>query len=309
MEFYGTSLVPGLAAGYLVLLPWIDRPGRPRVATVFAPVILIFAGAGVLSAMARSHDLHDSHYVKSRARADAQADAAIQLAMNGVSPAGALTMIRTDPEIHGRELFDKHCASCHVLGDLGDPEKSTATKLDGWGTPEWIEAMIHDPDAPIFFGKGPYKDQMPSVDQRPANKPAGEPWTAMLKSDAEKKAVALFLASLGDEPGDPPRALDAKTKAAGEKIVSERCTSCHLYKGSGDDEGSNLAPELAGYGSLAWTRAQVANPSSVATYREKALDPDMKKHMPRFDNDLSAADVDIVARWTRVHARGTAFTH
>jgi ubiquinol-cytochrome c reductase cytochrome b subunit len=309
MEFWGTSLVPGLAAGYLVLLPWIDKPGRPRVATVVVPVIVIFAGAGVLSAMARSHDMHDSHYVKARAKADAMADAAVKLAMDGVPPAGALAMMRTDPEIHGRELFDKHCASCHVLGDLGDPEKATATKLDGWGTPEWIEAMIHDPDGPLFFGKGPYKDQMPSVDQRPANKPAGEAWTPMIKSDAEKKAVALFLASLGDEPGDPPRALDAKTKAAGEKIVSERCTSCHLYKGQGDDEGSNLAPELAGYGSFAWTRAQVANPSSVATYREKALDEDMKKHMPRFDNDLSPADVDIVARWTRVHARTTSFAH
>ena len=33
----------------------------------------------------------------------------------------------------------------------------------------------------------------------------------------------------------------------------------------------------------------------------------MKKHMPRFDNDLSPADVDVVARWTRSHARATAF--
>jgi ubiquinol-cytochrome c reductase cytochrome b subunit len=308
MEFWGTSLVPGAAAGYLVALPWLDKPGRSRVVSVFAPVLVIFAGAGVLSAMAHAHDAHDTHYVKARAKADQDADAAIKLAMNGVPPAGALAMVRTDPEIHGRALFDAHCASCHVLGDLGDPEKATATRLDGWGTPEWIEAMIHDPDGPLFFGKGPYKEQMPSVDQRPANKPAGEAWTAMLKTDAEKTAVGLFLASLGDEPGDPARpALDAKTRAAGEKIVSERCTSCHLYKGQGDDEGSGIAPELAGYGSVAWTKAQVANPSSVATYREKALDADMKKHMPRFDADLSAADVDIVARWTREHARATPF--
>ncbi|HEX3770668.1 MAG TPA: cytochrome b N-terminal domain-containing protein [Polyangiaceae bacterium] len=310
MEFWGTSLVPGAAVGYLVVLPWIDKPGRSRVATVFAPVIFIFAGAGVLSAMARSHDMHDSHYVKARAKSDREADAAIKLAMNGVPPAGALAMVRADPEIHGRALFDAHCASCHVLGDLGDPEKATATRLDGWGTPEWIEAMIHDPDGPLFFGKGPYKEQMPSVDQRPANKPAGEAWTAMVKTDAEKTSIALFLASLGDEPGDPARpALDAKTRAAAEKIVSERCTSCHLYKGQGDDEGSGIAPELAGYGSIAWTKAQVANPANVATYREKALDADMKKHMPRFDTDLSAADVEIVARWTREHARATPFAH
>ena len=232
---------------------------------------------------------------------------AILAAFPGARATGALAMVRTDPELHGRDLFDKHCASCHVLGDLGDAEKATATNLDGWGTPEWIEAMIHDPDAARFFGRGPYKEQMPSVAARPANTPAAEPWTAMIKTDAEKHAGALFLAALGDEPGDPPRALDAKTRAAGEKIVSERCTSCHLYKGQGDDEGSNVAPELAGYGSIAWTRAQVANPATVATYREKALDEEMKKHMPRFDGDLSAADIDVVARWTREHARATAF--
>ncbi len=101
--------------------------------------------------------------------------------------------------------------------------------------------------------------------------------------------------------------LDPAVHALGEKIVSERCTTCHLYKGDGDDQGSGLAPELAGYGSIAWTRAQVANPATPQTYRDKALDPAMKKHMPRFDGDLSPADIDVVARWTRSHARAAAF--
>jgi ubiquinol-cytochrome c reductase cytochrome b subunit len=307
MEFWGTSLVPAAAAGYLVLLPWIDRPGRPRWLAVCVPVVAIFVGAVVLSLVARTRDAHDTHYQKARAYADVRAAAAIELAKNGVPPAGALALVQTDPELRGRDLFDKHCASCHVLGDLGDPEKATATKLDGWGTPAWIEAMNHDPDAPEFFGRGPYKGQMPSVDTRPKDKPADEPWSAMVKTPAEKTAVALFLASLGDEPGDPPRAIDPAVHALGEKIVSERCTTCHLYKGDGDDQGSGVAPELAAYGSIAWTHAQVANPATATTYRDKALDPEMKKHMPRFDGDLSPADVDVVARWTRSHARATAF--
>jgi ubiquinol-cytochrome c reductase cytochrome b subunit len=306
MEFWGTSLVPAAAAGFLAMLPWIDRPGRPRAVAVVVPVLAIFGGAVVLSLVARAHDAHDAHYQKARAYADVRAAAAIELAKNGVPPAGALAMVDTDPELRGRDLFDKHCASCHVLGDMGDPEKATATKLDGWGTPAWIEAMIHDPDAPEFFGRGPYKDQMPSVDTRPKDKPAGEPWTPMVKTAAEKTAVALFLASLGDEPGDAPRAIDPAVRALGEKIVSERCTTCHLYKGDGDDQGSGAAPELAAYGSIAWTHAQVANPATAATYRDKALDPELKKHMPRFDGDLSAADVDVVARWTRSHARAAA---
>jgi ubiquinol-cytochrome c reductase cytochrome b subunit len=305
MEFYGTSLVPGAAAGFLALLPWLDRspdPRRGRV-LVLAPAVGIFAGAISLALHAMQHDAGDPAYRKAHAKAEAQAVAASELAMAGVPPGGALEMVRRDPEMRGKDLFDRHCASCHVLGDLGDPEKATATKLDGWGTPAWIEAMIHEPDAPRFFGKGPFNGQMPSVDTRPAGA-AGEGWHAMVKTDAEKHAVALFLASQGDEPGDPPRAMDDAVRALGEKILSERCTTCHLYKTNGDDEGSGAAPELGGYGSVAWTRAQVANPATAATYRDKALDEALKKHMPRFDGDLSASDVDLVARWTRSHARG-----
>jgi ubiquinol-cytochrome c reductase cytochrome b subunit len=302
MEFWGTSLVPGAAAGYLVLLPWIGRPPRSRTLAL-APVVAIFGGAIALGVVAWRHGAHDAPYLKARAKADALAAAASRLAMNGVPPEGALAMVHNDPFLRGQDLFERHCSSCHVLGDLGDPKKATATKLDGWGTPGWIKAMIHDPDAPQFFGPGPFKGQMPSVDQRPKDVPAGQPWTPMIKNEAEKDAVALFLASQGDEAGDPARSMDERTRALGEKIVSERCSTCHLYKGDGDEEGSGKAPELAHFGSVAWTRAQVANPSSVETYREKALSEELKKHMPRFDKELSPADVDVVARWTRARAR------
>jgi ubiquinol-cytochrome c reductase cytochrome b subunit len=303
MEFWGTSLGPAVAAALLVLLPWIADAHRSKVA--LALVVAIFGGAITMALVARRHDAHDGVYLKARAKSDAYAFAVTKLAMNGVPPEGPLSMVHHDPELHGQELFDKHCSSCHVLGTLGDPKKATATKLDGWSTPSWIKTMIHDPDAPEFFGRGPYKGQMPSVDQRPKDVPDNQPWTPIIKSEAEKDAVALFLASQGDEPGDPPRQVDEKARALGEKIVSERCTSCHLYKGEGDDEGSGDAPELAHFGSIAWTRAQVADPSSPVTYREKALAEKLKKHMPRFDKELSATDVDVVSRWTREHARAS----
>jgi ubiquinol-cytochrome c reductase cytochrome b subunit len=301
MEFWGTTLVPGLAAGYLVALPFLDSgTTRPRV---LAPVVAIFGGAVLLALVAIRHDAADKGYQKARAKADLLADATGKLAALGVPPGGALEMVRHDPELRGRDLFNRHCASCHVLDDLGDPEKATATRLDGWGTVPWLEAMMHDPDAPQFFGHGPYKGQMPSVDVRPKDKAPGEKWTPMAKSDADRHAIAVFLASQGEASvaAVPP---DAE-RARGEKIVSDHCTACHLYKGEGDDEGSKIAPELSGYGSIAWTRAQIANPSSPSTYREKALDASMKKHMPRFDGDMSAADIDILARWTQRHGRET----
>jgi ubiquinol-cytochrome c reductase cytochrome b subunit len=302
-EFWGTSILPGAAVFVLAVLPFLDRPPRSRAMAV-VPALAVFAGAAVLSGMAWRKDSRDEEYAKQRAKADHSAAAAVKLAMQGVPPSGALDMVRHDPELRGRELFDQQCASCHVLGDAGDPKKATATKLDGWGTATWIASMIHDPDAPEFFGRGPYKGEMASVDVRPKDLRPGEKWTPMIRSDAEKQAVAAFLAAQGDEPGDPARPVDGAARALAEKIVSERCTTCHLYKGEGDDEGTGLAPELSRYGSAAWTRAQVANPATATTYREKALDESMKKHMPRFDKDLSAADVDVVARWTRAHARG-----
>jgi ubiquinol-cytochrome c reductase cytochrome b subunit len=302
-ELPGTTLPVALAAAYLALLPWIDRPPRSRSAAL-VPVAVIFAGAVALGGAAWRKDAHDATYRKQRAKADALATAAAHLAMDGVPPEGALAMIQRDPELRGAALFERHCASCHVLGDLGDPQKATAAKLDGWGTVSWIRAMIHDPDAPQFFGRGPYALQMPSVDVRPKDKQGGEPWTPMLKTDAEKQAVAAVLAAEGDEPGDPPRDVDSAARAVGEKIMKERCSACHLWKGDGDDEGSGLAPDLTHYGSFAWTQAQVANPSSTTTYREKALGEDLKKHMPRFDKDLSPSDVELVARWTRAHGRG-----
>jgi len=305
MEFWGTTALPGVAAGYFALLPWIER--RLSRAVAIAGALAVFGGAAALGVLAFRHDAGDPQYVKAHAKWEKQAAAAIELAKGGVPPDGALAMERRDPELRGRDVFDKHCASCHVLGDLGDGKKASASRLDGWGTTAWIEAMMHDPDAPEFFGRGPYLEQMPSVDVRPKKKPPGEAWKPMIRSDAERKAVALFLAKEGDEPSDAPRPpVDPKALAEGEKIVSDRCTTCHLYKGDGDDEGSGLAPELSRYGSLEWTRAQVANPATATVYRDKALDPAMKKHMPRFDKDLTAGDIDLVARYVRSHGRSSS---
>ena len=304
MEFWGTTLVPGAAAGYLVLLPWLDRgrPGGSRVLVV-APVLAIFGGAVALGAAAMRKDGKDAQFLKSRRKADVQAAAAAEIAKAGVPPEGALSMMRHDPELRGADLFDKHCASCHVLAGYGDPKKASATNLDGWTTPKWIESMVHDPDGPDFFGRGPFKGQMPSVDVRPKDVPAGESWTAMIRSDAARKAVALFLSSQGDEPGDTPTAIDAPTRAPRREDRHRPLHDVPPVQGRRRRRRVGRGPELSGYGSLAWTRAQVADPSSTATYRKKALDPELKKHMPRFDKELSAEDIDTVARWTRKHAR------
>src|SRR5262245_15058992 len=173
-------------------------------------------------------------------------------------------MMARSPELRGPELFDKNCAACHMLGALGSNHDRTAPKLDGWATEKWILDMMHDPDGDERFGRAPYKGEMPSMDVRPPD--ADSSWKPMSREDME--AAAAFVASQGDPPAFLPPAGslrgDAKRVARGKDVVKSRCTACHLFEGSGDDGGQGLAPELSGYGSFAWVRAQIANPASKA---------------------------------------------
>jgi ubiquinol-cytochrome c reductase cytochrome b subunit len=308
LEMAGPLGVPPLVLALLLGLPLLDRREQgpndgkdkgPRFRLrALVPVLLVGAGIAILTVLPLRRDARDAALGKELARWDARGAKASTLAMGGVPPEGPLAMLDRDPEYRGEKLFATQCATCHVLGEMGDAKKPTAPTLDGWGTEEWNLALLHDPDAAERFGNTPYKGEMPSMDVPKPDKPDAKPMTR-----DEMKAVAQFLSAQGDEPGDPPVARDAKLLAQGEQIVADRCTTCHLWKGEGDDGGEGIAPELQHYGSIAWTRAQIANPATPATYRENALDPARKGHMPRFDGDLSPADVDLLARWTRARGR------
>lgn len=291
LEIVGTVVLPALIGLYLFALPLLDRAPttalRSRLKAV-VPLAFIGIGAVLLTLTAMRDDARDAGFQKERVKADERAAAASRIAMAGVPPEGPLAMLKRAPELRGPELFDKYCAGCHTLGSHGSEKDRTAPKLDGWSTEAWILGMLHDPDSDDRFGRTPYRGEMPSVDTKPKDAPAS--WKPM--PEEEKKAIARFLATGNDD--------------AGKKIVSSRCTACHTYKGEGDEGGTALAPELDGYASLAWVKSQIANPSSKATYRENALDPARKGHMPRFDAEMPPEDVDLLARWVLSRARGTA---
>jgi ubiquinol-cytochrome c reductase cytochrome b subunit len=304
LEVVGTILVPTLVVGYLAALPLLDRGddrvGLRRRARALAPLGAIAIGVVALTLVSWRDDARDPVFQKARAKADARARTAVRIAREGVPPEGPLAMLARAPEVRGPELFARHCASCHMLGEHGNDKDRNAPKLDGWSTEPWILAMIHDPDGDERFGRTSYKGEMPSVDVAPKDKSDFKPMP-----EEDQRAVAAFLASQGDEPGDEPaRARDHAVLERGRSIVTSRCTLCHLFKGEGDDSGEELAPELSGYGSTAWIRAQIANPATKATYREHALDRDRRHHMPRFDGELRPEDLDLLARWVRSRARG-----
>jgi len=286
MEFWGTLGVPLAIGVVFVALPWIDKKMHGASIVGILAVVIAAGAMGALTYVSMERDAHDAKFQKAHAEARKRAAVAVALAKKGVPPAGPLVMLRDDPELHARALFTDKCASCHVLGDLGNKKKADAPVLDGWSTEPWIMSMLHDPDGDDRFGRTPYKGGMPSMDVAPKDDKGD--FKPMSKEDMT--SVAKFLAT-GEGEG-------------GEKIIKDRCTTCHLYKGEGDDNGEETAPELAGYGTLPWVRAQIADPSTPATYRKNALG---KHHMPKLDGELSPADIDLLARFTLAKARGQAF--
>jgi ubiquinol-cytochrome c reductase cytochrome b subunit len=286
MEFWGTLGVPFVIGFVFAILPWLDKKAHgASILGIFA-VILAAGAITTLTWMSTDRDAHDAKFLKARTDANKRASVAITLAKKGVPPAGPLVMLRDDPELRARALFTDKCSNCHLLGDLGDKKKADAPALDGWSTEPWIMSLLHDPDTGDRFGRTPYKGEMPSMDVPPKDDKGD--FQPMSKDDMT--SVAKFLAT-GDGEG-------------GEKIIKDRCTTCHLYKGEGDDNGEETAPELAGYGTLAWVRAQISDPSTSATYRKNALG---KHHMPKFDGESPPADIDLLARFTLAKARGQAF--
>jgi ubiquinol-cytochrome c reductase cytochrome b subunit len=299
MEVVGSILIPGIAGAYLALLPFWDKAPstalRPRL-KYLSPLVGMGIGLVLLTFLSMRADKRDAPFQKARAQASQRADRAIELAKKGIPPEGPLAMLRRDPETRGPALFQEHCASCHRLGDMGPaPEKTTAPDLDGWGSAEWAASMLESPDALHRFGHTSYKGEMLSLVKPPPDPKEAKKFKPMPEGD--RKLIVAFLAGEGAEVKDPQH------DAAGAKLVGQRCTSCHLFRGQTDDEDSK-GPELAGWGSTAWTRAQIGNPGTNATYRKYAFDPDNKGHMPRFDDKLEADELNMLAAWVRKKARG-----
>jgi ubiquinol-cytochrome c reductase cytochrome b subunit len=298
LEVVATLVVPGVAGAYLALLPFWDRtPSRalgPRMAYL-APLAGIGVGVVALTLLSMRSDAHDAPFQKARVLATQRADHAIELAKKGIPPDGPLAMMRRDPETRGAALFQEHCASCHRLGDMGpDVAKATAPDLTGWGTADWVLSVMDNPDDPHKFGNTPYKGEMISL-VRPPPDPKMAPIFRPMPEDT-RRAIATFLANEAAEVKD-------HHDGAGAKLVADRCTGCHLFRGQ-TDESDSIGPELSGWGSTAWVRAQIANPGTNATYRPEALSPERKHHMPRFDDKLEPDEINVLAMWVRGKARG-----
>ena len=296
LEIVAVVGLPALFGAYVAALPFLDkRPERGLLARlpVLAPLLLVLLGAVGLGAKSILADARDPEYHSARKLADERAARAIALYKEGVPPEGPLAMMRNDPESRGADLFQSQCASCHRLGDLKSPDgKQTAPDLTGFGTRKWALAVLEDPDADHLFGKTAFKGQMPSMTRPPADPEAAKLFTPMSPADLDAVADFLTAQARGERAEGTP----------GEKLVRQRCTSCHRLDGKTDDDDS-AAPELRGWASLPWIDAQIADPGSGKAYPKAAMAAELEGHMPAFEEKISEKDRRILAAWVHRHGQ------
>jgi len=272
LELIATLVLPGAMAGFLFLLPLLDRgPDKSlgRRAGWLAPIgVVVLSGAG-LTTLALRDDAQDPHFIKSAQKAEQRAQRALTLAASGIPPEGPLAMLERDPQSRGSQLYAQYCASCHVLGGEGEYESPVHT---GFASRTWIAGMLHDPQDVRYFGRTSI-DEMQSQDEK--------------LNEAERRAVIEFLFAQGAEPGDPP--YDVALVKQGEPVFMKKCTKCHLFNGEGQDTFDG--PDLTGYASQAWLSKQIREPEAI--YGEGL------NEMTAFADDFTDNDLRMLTAYLR----------
>lgn len=184
-EFMGAIVAPGIAMGFLFLMPIL---GKWKLGHGFNVVMLLamMLGAGVLTARAlhtdyyaaihaapetqpgedasdaekqrwqRFQDSLDFLAAKEAAASDAHRIREVIKHRGGIPYAGAIELMATDSELQGPRLFYQNCAGCHAYTDaegngiagpvLADGDLLGAPNLYGFASRTWLTGVL-DPQA------------------------------------------------------------------------------------------------------------------------------------------------------------------
>ena len=297
-EVIGAIVVPGVVVALVALMP---LAGRWRLGHRFnlGFTAALIGGIGLLTWQAYTQDRADPDFVAAQRAADAAAERIVELAAapDGIPPAGALSLLRSDPLTRGPGLFADRCASCHSYDGhdgLGNElaEPPTAPDLGGFASREWLTGLL-DPAqvaTPRYFGGTEFANgrMVRMVQSRVAGFAA-----------EERAALARLVKALSAEAALPGQAaVEAAERAEIEEaralLSSESmgCTECHDYRGVFEQR---LGPELTGYGSRAWLEAFIRDPSHTRFYGER------NDRMPAFGPDgiMTDDEIGLVVDWLR----------
>lgn len=287
LELVATMLIPGLAGGYLLLVPFLDRKPDRRVASrrLWVGILVLgLLGAAALTALSVLGDRADERYQAARATQERNAREAAAYA--GVEGWGIDARGRV-PLYEGRKLFrSERCVECHPVD--GESEEPKAPRLDGYLSRAWIRGLITDPNHVDYFGRTKLKYDEESGEGMPAM--AKAPGRDDGLTPEALDALAEFLASLSGDTYDPP--LDPARVAAGqEEFEGGECSGCHELEAS-----ESMGPMLKGYGGAEWLTGLLRNPTSPLYYGERG------DGMPAFDH-LSDDQLESLVGWLMVLKR------
>jgi quinol-cytochrome oxidoreductase complex cytochrome b subunit/mono/diheme cytochrome c family protein len=271
-EVIGTVVVPGTVFLVLFLLPFFDKLLPRRLAHFLACglVFVIVGGAGYFTWLAFNEDAHNSKFQSSLARAEEAARRAKELAgEEGISPEGAGYLLQRDPLTRGRAVLEQKCLSCHYY--------------NGHGQVTWIETSI-DPAK---------RDAATEI----ANL-RGVPTPAL-------KALATLYPDF--TPADP---------AAVQRVGNDLNPEAYVVRGSNgrkeqltvrvDADGTRLtaeveppqtASDLYHYGSPAWLRGLLENPSDSRYFGKVHFKKPSRMAAWKKSSKLDGQELDRIAQF------------
>ena len=294
--FWGAVIIPAFLAIWILLQPFIgiSRSGHQLNVGFWWTLI---AGSVALTLLAFSEDRANLRHGAALEEANWQAGRVLSIVEDqGIPPAGAVTLLREDPQNRGRNLFAAHCASCHRYNGhdgRGYPvdDAQSAPELAGFASQEWIEKLLVHQHyiSEEYFGGTAFKDGtmarkvlakyspketalLPDI-ARLLTDMAELPYQDSLSEDEREELLALFY----NDEGDFQDGL--------------ACIDCHDI----DSEGDGYAPDLTGYGSDEWTVAFIKNPEQERFYGDE------NDRMPCYGRDekLTAEEIQILSDWIR----------
>jgi len=313
MEPWGAIYLPGLAFGYLVLMPLIGRwtwGHRLNIVVLFG----LIAGAGFLTYQAINEDANNEDFrfaVKDNHR---EAETIIeQIKHKGIGREGALGVMDQSPEIQGPRLFAQRCAGCHRFhghdgrGKIANAEKSpqTAPDLGGFASREWVAGLL-DPakiaTAHYFGGTKKIASKSDGTGMVEFVKTTVAGYTAEQKQQLSQAILALSAeAKLPYQKAADEQ--DAKAIADGLSFLQGKtgelgCADCHKIRDAGD---LGLAPDLTGYGSEEWLSAMIYDPTHQRFY------PESNENMPLFGatEQLDEQQIRLIVQWLRMQKSET----
>ncbi len=220
---------------------------------------------------------------------------------------GALSLLRHDPKTQGRQLFERHCASCHTYIDPDAPAalnqsdqlaRATAGNLFGFASRRWLAGLLDSKqiDGPQYFGNTAHANgEMSGFVSGKLQDP--KLWT---KEQITQVVAALSAdAHLGAQAEQDKK--DQAAIQAGRTLMQakDRCAECHRFHDPAVKLGT--APDLTDYGSRQWLTEFISNPAHERFYGEN------NDRMPVFAADaknpqknlLTPEDIGYLVAWLR----------